>query len=118
MACKGSGVQIPSAPPTREVQVSITARPFPHHPLSRRRMSPDPWYWAFQPETSRSICQVLARELISIGRQPMLIAATRCYLIQMLRLTLTCANGCSCWSPGEENSPRIFLTMDVLCRLS
>jgi hypothetical protein len=37
-----------------------------------------------QLETSRLICQILASELISIGRQPVLIAATRCYLIQML----------------------------------
>jgi hypothetical protein len=35
-------------------------------------------------EMSRSICQILAAELISIVRQPVLIAATRCYLIQML----------------------------------
>jgi hypothetical protein len=47
-----------------------------------------------------------------------LIAASRCYLIQMLRCPLTSANGCSCWSPDEENSPRIFLTMDALYRLS
>src|SRR5215204_279619 len=38
----------------------------------------------------------------------MLIATTRCYLIQMLRSALTCANGCSCWSPDEENSPQVF----------
>jgi hypothetical protein len=25
-------------------------------------------------------------------------------LIQMLRSALTCTNGCSCWSPDEENS--------------
>jgi len=31
---------------------------------------------------------------------------------------LTCTNGCSCWSTDEENRPRFFLTMDVLCRLS
>jgi hypothetical protein len=42
----------------------------------------------------------------------------------MLRSALTCANGCSCWSPDEENSPRFFLTMEalylrlqLLCRL-
>ncbi len=29
-------------------------------------------------------------------------------LIQMLRSALTCANGCSCWSPDEENSPQSF----------
>ena len=39
-----------------------------------------------------------------------LIAATRCYLIQMLRSALTRANGCSCWSADEENSARFFLT--------
>jgi hypothetical protein len=38
------------------------------------------------------------------------------YLIQMLGSALTCANGCSCWSPYEENSPQFFLTMDVFCR--
>jgi hypothetical protein len=27
-------------------------------------------------------------------------------------------NGCSCWSPDEENGLGFFLTMDVLCRLS
>jgi hypothetical protein len=37
-----------------------------------------------------------------------LLAATRCYLIQMLRWALTCTNGCSCWSAGEENSPQFF----------
>jgi hypothetical protein len=36
-----------------------------------------------QPETSRFICRILARRLISIVRQPVLIAASRCYLIQM-----------------------------------
>src|SRR5215216_2205463 len=45
-------------------------------------------------------------ELISTVRQPVLLAASRCYLIQMLRSALTCANGCSCWSTGEENSTR------------
>jgi hypothetical protein len=44
--------------------------------------------------------------------------ASRCHLIQMLQSALTCTNGCSCWSSGEENCPRFFLTMDVLCRLS
>ena len=67
---------------------------------------------------SRLICRILARKLISIGRQPVLLAASRCYLIQMLRSALTCANGCFCWSPDEENSPRFFLTMDALYRLS
>src|SRR4029450_10283868 len=38
----------------------------------------------------------------------MLTAATRCYLIQMLGLALTYTNGCSCWSPDEENSPSVF----------
>jgi hypothetical protein len=71
-----------------------------------------------QPETSRLICRIPARKLISIGRQPVLIAASRCYLIQMLRSALTCTNGCSCWSPNEENSPQVFLTMDALYRLS
>src|SRR5215212_10308563 len=56
-------------------------------------------------------------KLISILRQPELIAASRCYLIQMLRSALTCTNGCSCWSLDERNSPRFFLTMDVLCQL-
>jgi hypothetical protein len=37
-----------------------------------------------QPETSRFICRILARKLISLGRQPVLLAASRCYLIQML----------------------------------
>ena len=71
-----------------------------------------------KPETSRSICQILARKLISIWRQPLLLAASRCYLIQMLRSALTCTNGCSCWSPDEENSSGFFLTMDALYRLS
>jgi hypothetical protein len=71
-----------------------------------------------QPETGRSICQILVLILISIVRQPVLIAASRCYLIQMLRSVLTCINGCSCWSPDEENSPRILLTMDALYRQS
>src|SRR5215207_4132827 len=70
------------------------------------------------PETSRFICRILAQKLISIGRQPVLLAASRCYLIQMLGSALTCANGCSCWSPDEKNSLQIFLTMDALYRLS
>jgi hypothetical protein len=37
-----------------------------------------------QPETSPFICRILARKLISLGRQPVLLAASRCYLIQML----------------------------------
>jgi hypothetical protein len=65
-----------------------------------------------------SICQIPARNLISIGGQPVLIAASRCYLIQMLRSALTCANGCSCWSADEENSLQVFLIMDALYRLS
>jgi len=77
-----------------------------------------PRHWTFQPETSRFICRILARKLISISRQPVLIAASRCYLIQMLRSALTCTNGCSYWSPDEENSPRVFLTMDALYRLN
>jgi len=64
------------------------------------------------------VCPILTFKLISIGRQPVLIAARRCYLIQMLGSELTCTNGCSCWSPDEENSPRVFLTMDALYRLS
>jgi hypothetical protein len=67
---------------------------------------------------NRSICQIPAPELISIVRQTVLGAASRSYLIQMPRWTTTCTNGCSCWSADEENSPRFFLTMDVLCRLS
>ena len=63
-------------------------------------------------------CRILARKLISIVRQPVLIAASRCYLIQMLRSALTCTNGCSCWSSNEGNRPRVFLTMDALYRLS
>jgi hypothetical protein len=47
-------------------------------------------------------------KLISISHQPVPIAASRCYLIQMLRCALTCTNGCSCWSPDEENSPLVF----------
>src|SRR5215216_621374 len=75
------------------------------------------WDCMLSPEMRRSICQILVRRLISIGGQPMPRAATRCYLIQMLGSALTCTNGCSCWSPDEENSPWIFLTMDVLCQL-
>jgi hypothetical protein len=77
-----------------------------------------PWYCTLQPETSRLICRILARKLIRIVRQPMLIDASRCYLIQMLRSALNCINGCSCWSPDEENKPGIFLTMDAIYRLS
>src|SRR5215210_1161417 len=58
-----------------------------------------PWHRTFQPETNRSMCRVLIRKLISIGGQPVPVATTRCYLIQMLRTALTCTNGCSCWSP-------------------
>ena len=69
-------------------------------------------------EKRRAICPVRDQRLIRISRQPVLLAANRCYLIQILRSALTCTIGCSCWSPDEENSPRFFLTMDVLCRLS
>src|SRR5215218_1779925 len=48
------------------------------------------------------------RKPISMNRQPLLIAASRCYLIQMLRSAMTCTNGCSCWSPDERNSPPVF----------
>jgi hypothetical protein len=44
-----------------------------------------PWRCTLQPETNRFVCRILARKLISIGCQPLLIAASRCYLIQMLR---------------------------------
>ena len=69
-------------------------------------------------EKRQAICPVQDPKLISILRQPMLTAASRCYLIHMLGSVLTCANGCSCWSPDEENSLRVFLTMDALYRLS
>jgi hypothetical protein len=45
-------------------------------------------------ETSGLVVRV--SELINIGRQPMLLATSRCYSIQMLRSALTCTNGCSC----------------------
>ena len=54
------------------------------------------------------VCPILYPKLISICRQPVLIAASRCYLIQMLRSALTCTNSCPCWLPDEENSPRVF----------
>jgi hypothetical protein len=38
-----------------------------------------------QPETSRLIRRILAWKLISIARQPVLLAASRRCLIQMLR---------------------------------
>jgi hypothetical protein len=41
-----------------------------------------------QPETSRLIRRILAWKLISIARQPVLLAASRCHLIQMLRSAL------------------------------
>jgi hypothetical protein len=78
----------------------------------------EPLVLHMQPETSRLICQVPGWELISIGRQPVPVAAIHCHLIQMLRSALTCTNGCSCWSPDEENRLRFFLTMDALYRLS
>jgi len=43
-----------------------------------------PWHRTFQPETNRLICRILTRKLISIVRQPVPVAASRCYLIQML----------------------------------
>jgi hypothetical protein len=73
-----------------------------------------PWHCTLQPETSRFICRILARKLISIVRQPVLIAATRCYLIQMLRWAMTCTNGCSCWSADEENS-HVFFSLPWMC---
>jgi hypothetical protein len=47
--------------------------------------------------------------------------ASCCYSLLLdpdATMTLACANGCSCWSADEENSPRFFLTMDALYRLS
>jgi hypothetical protein len=37
------------------------------------------------PEMSGLVCPILTSKPISIGRQPVLIAARRCYLIQMPR---------------------------------
>src|SRR5215212_3094682 len=96
-----------------ETRVGSTVWPRP--PVARRRGCGErldglaAWplrrHCTLQPETSRFICRILDRNLISIGRQPVLIAASRCYLIHMLQSALTCANGCSCWSADEENSP-------------
>ena len=87
----------------------MAGRPVPRPGEVRlREVSRGPWHCALQPETSRLICRIFARRLISTGRQQMPIAASRCYLIQMLRSALTCTSGCSCWSPDEENSPRVF----------
>ena len=61
------------------------------------------------PEKRRAICPVRGQRLISISRQPVPVAASRCYLIQMLGSVLTCTNGCSCWSPDEENGSRFSL---------
>jgi hypothetical protein len=55
----------------------------------------DPRYWTSQPEKGRFICRILVRKLISIVCQLVLLAATRCSLIQMLGWALACANGCS-----------------------
>ena len=44
----------------------------------------DPGMRTRPPEMHGLICPDLISTLISIGRQPVLIAATRCYLIQML----------------------------------
>jgi hypothetical protein len=70
--------------------------------------------WIFEP---RLTCTNALRRVQNPGFS-LVIAASRCYLIQMLRSSLTCTNGCSCWSAGEENSPGFFLTMDALFRLS
>ena len=58
------------------------------------------------------------RETHSIGRQLVPITAARCYLIHMLPISIDLHNGCSCWSPDEENSPGFSLTMDAHYRLS
>ena len=64
--------------------------------------------WIFEPR----LTWANARQRVQRSAFSLVIAASRCYLIQMLRSALTCTNGCSCWSPDEENSPRFFLTME------
>jgi hypothetical protein len=36
--------------------------------------------------------------------QPVPLDASRCYLLDRLYSSLTCTNGCSCWSPLEGNT--------------
>jgi hypothetical protein len=118
----GSGVRPASCSLVRAPGRSWRARGLPPDSAIRRsctsEVSSPTWACILQRETSRLICLILARKLISIICQPVLLAATRCYLIQMLRCSLTCTNGCSCWSADEENSPGVFLSMDALYRLS
>jgi hypothetical protein len=45
--------------------------------------------------------------------QPMLLDATRCYLLDRLYSTLTCTNGCSCWSLLEEIRLRFVVVSDT-----
>ena len=75
----------------------------------RRCVSRIPWHCMIDQRRAGQFVGFSSRELISIDRQPMPIATSRCYLIQMLTIfLLTCANGCSCWSADEENSPKVF----------
>jgi hypothetical protein len=59
---------VPALRPARPTQPNITNRSNPHYDETLAR-----------PEMRRPICQIPARKLISIVRQPMLIAATPCY---------------------------------------
>src|SRR5215216_2408802 len=80
-----------SCPPTRSDRIRCPARTSPFPPTeipgrrpTARKVPPEPLAPHFQPETSRLICRVLARKLISIVRQPVPVAASRCYLIQII----------------------------------
>jgi hypothetical protein len=57
---------------------------FSDQAVSTSEVSSPTWACILQRETSRLICLILARKLISIICQPVLNAASPCYLIQML----------------------------------
>src|SRR5215204_5896061 len=45
--------------------------------------------------------------------QPVPLDASRCYLVERLYSTLTCMNGCSCWSPPEGNGSGFVVVSDT-----
>jgi hypothetical protein len=72
-----------------------------NHKLSCGRLREErllsPWHYSLRPETSRLICPVLASELTSIGRQLMLIATSRCYMLQILLTVIALLFGAPFW---------------------
>jgi len=85
-----------------------SAHPAPVGELGRRRRPVDPGRDTIQLRETPGNLSNSGSETHQISGQPVLIAASRCYSIQMLRSALTCANGCSCWSTGRGEYTQDF----------